>query len=81
MQDQNGNVLQVNYDWKADPCKLGALKNAISIVPSDTDFIMLDFSKIRKARQKIEIIIKKFEKEKNYQKCLGYQNASKVGGV
>lgn len=53
IEDQNGSILQCNYDWKIDPCKLAPLKNCIDIIPVDTEFIMLDFNKIRKTRQKI----------------------------
>lgn len=51
---------KANYDWKADPCKLSPLKNTLEIVPADTDFIMLDFNKIKKIRQKIENVIAKY---------------------
>ena len=46
-------VMKSNYNSKADPCKLAPLIKALEIIPPDTDFIMLDFNKIKKTRAKI----------------------------
>jgi hypothetical protein len=49
----NSGTQKSNYNSKTDPCKLIPLLKSLDVIPADTDFIMLDFNKIKKTRTKI----------------------------
>jgi hypothetical protein len=52
VSDSSG-IQKSNYNSKTDPCKLAPLLKSLDVIPADTDFIMLDFNKIKKTRAKI----------------------------
>jgi hypothetical protein len=58
---------KVGYDWARDDEKLGAIKAAMSKIPQDLEFVDLNFNLIKKAREKLNNVMKKLAKEEKFE--------------
>ena len=60
--EEEGKEMKINYDWSTDELKLNPVKDAFRQIPDNCQFIELNYNQIKKARDKLGIIISKFSK-------------------